>query len=69
MFTSLDPDPYGHFGILDPGPDPHENLCGSETLIRIRLFMNQSGSENLYFKKLRQLIAASATKIIFRILS
>ena len=40
VFTSLDPDPlpdphpdpdpYGHFWV--PNPDPHENLCGSETL-------------------------------------
>ena len=21
------------FGILDPDTDPHENLCGSETLV------------------------------------
>ena len=26
------------FGILEPDPDPHENLCGSETLLlRINL--------------------------------
>ena len=31
VFTSLDPDPYGHF--WDPGSDPHENLCVSETLV------------------------------------
>ena len=30
VFTSLDPDHMDIFGILDP--DPHENLCGSETL-------------------------------------
>ena len=30
VFTSLDPDLYDIFGILDP--DPQENLCGSETL-------------------------------------
>ena len=46
IFTPLDPDPNKKlgvwiririhmdiFGILDPDPDPHENLCGSETLI------------------------------------
>ena len=29
------------FGIQDPDPDPHENLCGSETLV-LRHFVNDS---------------------------
>ena len=30
------------FGILDPDPDPHENLCGSETLTQRAVLESQS---------------------------
>ena len=37
VFTSLDPSwiriHMDIYGILDLDPDPHENLCGSETLV------------------------------------
>ena len=34
------------FGILDPDPDPHENLCGSETLLcRPLLALNEKNEK------------------------